>query len=142
LLIKSLINTVYNFLVLLLTFKNKTMILITISSLAVLTTVMLYFKLTKRSLTPVYSFAVILLVGFSASMCSAPSENAVDTSEEVVMDSTQHDQDHDHKDGECCSKDSTKCCKSKKKCCKTDSSSCTNDSTKCCKPKKMLSAQV
>jgi hypothetical protein len=89
------------------------MILITITSLAILTGLMIFSKLRNKSLAPLYSFGFVLLVSLGTAMCSSPTENVADGEEIVVADSTK----------KCCKKDSTK------KCCKSDSTK------KCCKNK-------
>lgn len=107
------------------------MILITITSLAILTAIMIFSKLNNKSLAPLYSFGFVLLVSLGTAMCSTPTSSVPDGEEVVVADSTK----------KCCKKDSTKkSCKSDstKKCCKSDSTKkcCKSDSTKkCCKNK-------
>ena len=53
------------------------MILITITSLAILTALMIFSKLNNKSLAPLYSFGFVLLVSLGTAMCSTPTDNVM-----------------------------------------------------------------
>ena len=68
-----------------------------------------FFKLTRKSFSPIYLFTVLLFIGFTTSMCNNSNSSNDETTTELSADSTAHSHDHEHEDGKCCGGKSDNC---------------------------------